>query len=357
MPLPFILGGLAVAAVAGGASMAHDGHKDKTLADDILRKAKRIYEIAQKELKEAQAETMQRLEGLGESYLRVGQDFHEFGTLASSLIDQVEKNSGRHLDISLPKISQAKIENIAIGATSMLGSMTAGGVAGGMAAYAVYGGVMAFAAASTGTPIAALSGVAAYNATLAAIGGGSIASGGFGMAVGAKILGGVVAAPVALFAGAAYAVHGEEALKKAKQSLKEAELFKENVELATLNLSSTRLCIGSIERAIRIIHQQFQGYLDDLKIVEMMVRRGKQSELAGQSDILRMIENGYALAAILADIITTPLFKIKTDKQGNPVLNDHNEPVLEQNELGLNIVNDDIFDVVDVALDKSQKIE
>lgn len=36
---------------------------------------------------------------------------------------------------------------------------------------------MAFAAASTGTPIAALSGAAAYNATMATIGGGSLAAG------------------------------------------------------------------------------------------------------------------------------------------------------------------------------------
>ena len=48
--------------------------------------------------------------------------------------------------------------------------------------------VMAFAAASTGTPISTLSGIAAHNAAMAFLGGGSIATGGGGMALGAVVL-------------------------------------------------------------------------------------------------------------------------------------------------------------------------
>jgi hypothetical protein len=51
--------------------------------------------------------------------------------------------------------------------------------------------VMTFAAASTGTQISALSGVAAHNATMAFLGGGSVASGGGGMAVGTMVLTGI----------------------------------------------------------------------------------------------------------------------------------------------------------------------
>ena len=74
---------------------------------------------------------------------------------------------------------------------------------------------MAFAAASTGTPIAALSGAAAYNATMAAIGGGSLAAGGWGMAGGAMVLGGAVVAPLIAIAGWAYDSHAEKALNNA----------------------------------------------------------------------------------------------------------------------------------------------
>lgn len=44
MPLPFILGGLAVAAVATGAKKGYDGYQDKSKADDIIEQAKIDYE-------------------------------------------------------------------------------------------------------------------------------------------------------------------------------------------------------------------------------------------------------------------------------------------------------------------------
>jgi hypothetical protein len=47
-----------------------------------------------------------------------------------------------------------------------------------MTGWAVYGGVMQLGAASTGTLISSLSGAAATNATLAWLGGGSLAAGG-----------------------------------------------------------------------------------------------------------------------------------------------------------------------------------
>jgi hypothetical protein len=53
------------------------------------------------------------------------------------------------------------------------------------------GVVASTATASTGTPITALSGAAAHNATLAAMGGGATAGGGLGMAAGEIALGGM----------------------------------------------------------------------------------------------------------------------------------------------------------------------
>ena len=50
--------------------------------------------------------------------------------------------------------------------------------------------------AGTGTAISSLSGAAATNATLAWLGGGTLASGGGGMAAGAFVLGGVVTVAV-----------------------------------------------------------------------------------------------------------------------------------------------------------------
>lgn len=359
MPLPFILGGLAVASVATGVKKSYDGYQDKSQAEDILKQAKEVYELTQSRVETSQEKSMASLEKLGNLYLAIGQDFNEFKTLAQSLIEQIEKKNNIHLDVNIPKLVQAKIESISLNSAAFAGKMAGGAVAGAAAAYAVYGGVMSLAAASTGTAISSLSGVAAYNATLAAIGGGSIASGGFGMAVGAKILGGVVAAPIALAAGFAYASYGAEALKKAKESLKEAQNYAFKSNAIQSKLTVTKSYIDLIEVRVSILHTEFKTYLEDLKVVELMVRRGKQNDLAQQQEILRVIENGYAMAAILADIITTPLFKIKKDGLDNSVLLDENDaPILLKDEFGLNLPNqDEMNGVIDTAEEKSNNIK
>lgn len=60
--------------------------------------------------------------------------------------------------------------------------------------------VSTFATASTGTAISSLSGAAAWNATLAWLGGGSLAAGGGGMAAGATVLAGITYASVGIVA-------------------------------------------------------------------------------------------------------------------------------------------------------------
>ncbi|KYM38813.1 hypothetical protein [Fusobacterium necrophorum] len=76
--------------------------------------------------------------------------------------------------------------------------------------------VSTYGAASTGTAIASLSGAAATNATLAWLGGGSLAAGGGGMAMGSVVLGGIVAIP-------ALAITGIFSHLKANKKIKEIE--------------------------------------------------------------------------------------------------------------------------------------
>lgn len=73
-------------------------------------------------------------------------------------------------------------------------------LSGPLASAATFGLVAAFGTASTGTAISSLSGIAAYNAAMAWLGGGSIAAGGYGMLLGGAVLGGVaVVATAALY--------------------------------------------------------------------------------------------------------------------------------------------------------------
>jgi flagellar basal body-associated protein FliL len=77
----------------------------------------------------------------------------------------------------------------------ILKNSTGAGVTGAVSAGAAYSAVAAFGAASTGTLISSISGIAASNATLAWLGGGALAAGGGGMALGAIVLGGIAIVP------------------------------------------------------------------------------------------------------------------------------------------------------------------
>ncbi|MFC0820204.1 chemotaxis protein [Moraxella marmotae] len=339
MPLPFILGAAAVAAAATGLKKGYDGYQDSSAADEILNKAKADYEIAEIRLKDANQRTEKRLDTLGELYLKIGQDFKTFQELADDLLDELGEKSHKHREVDIPKFKLNQIKAVSMNAVAYAGKLAGGAAGGAAAAYAVYGGTMALAAASTGTPIAALSGVAAYNATLAAIGGGSLAAGGLGMAGGTAILGGVVAAPVIAVAGWAYASIAEEKLEKAKESRSEVEQYCRKSNGACQHLDNIAAYVQTIEVNVKNIYGQFAYYLNDLREMESLIRHNQVDTLTEESHILQSVKNGYALAAILTNIMTTSLFKVKSqDKNG--------VPQFEQGEYGYVINRDKMKDVL-----------
>jgi len=88
---------------------------------------------------------------------------------------------------------------------------------GAGASAGIPGAVTALGAASTGTAISSLSGAAAQNATMAWLGGGSLAAGGGGVALGTAALGVVTVGPTLLIGGLTLNSQGEKAMTKAKQ--------------------------------------------------------------------------------------------------------------------------------------------
>ena len=106
------------------------------------------------------------------------------------------------------------IAKISIGAGGIAGAAVGGGAAGLMAALGT---------ASTGTAISSLSGAAFTNALLASLGGGSIASGGFGIAGGTVVLGSLITIPALVVGGYFADKKINESYEEMKKSEKEAE--------------------------------------------------------------------------------------------------------------------------------------
>lgn len=66
MPIPFILGGIAIAAGAFGAKKGYDAYCDNEDAKSYTQKAKRIFENSQEELNDKRKATNKNLNDFGE---------------------------------------------------------------------------------------------------------------------------------------------------------------------------------------------------------------------------------------------------------------------------------------------------
>ncbi len=346
MPIPFIIGAAVLAAGAYGAKKGYDGYQKHSEADEIVKSAQNRYDRKKAEFDEQEKDTQTALTSLGKLELSIGESFGEFKTLADSLLDKLRQDGRKDLSINVPQQTLQRVENYSYSAIGVLGSAVGAGAAGAAAGFAVYGGVMALGAASTGTAISSLAGVAATNATLAAIGGGSLATGGLGIAGGTAILGAAVAAPVLAIAGWAYDSHGEEALKNAHRANREVESAIAKLNKAGKMLANVEDYSRRIKRTLTSIFGQFNEYFDNLKNINTFVEdlKGRnvdsEAELAKHGDdIILAIENGYALAALLTDLITTPIFKVQ-EKNGEVVRDEKGVPQMEKDTDGSMILND-----------------
>ncbi|WP_133543561.1 chemotaxis protein [Mesocricetibacter intestinalis] len=340
MPLPFVLAGAAAATVGFGFKKACDGYGKKSEATKMVKNATQQFDFQKRDFENKNKETTKLLDSLGKLQLKIGNDFHEFRNIADDLLAKIEKSENKEIKVNLPEYKLNKIADLSISATTYLGQLGGGAAAGAAAAYAVYGGVMAFAAASTGTPIAALSGVAAYNATLAAIGGGSLAAGGFGMAGGAMVLGFTVAAPIFAIAGWGFDKYAEKAQREASEYQREVIDAMDKMKISIRALNETIAYVKYLSSELERIYQEFYKYFEQIKAISVLIKNGVLSFDSLNEYVLITIDNGYQMAAILTDIITIPLFKVKKDISGAAIIKD-DTPEMELDQNGLQVLNNE----------------
>jgi hypothetical protein len=205
-----------------------------------------------------------------------------------------------------------EFDSLAVEATEILGSLTVGAVKGAMSASAVYALAGSVGYASTGTAIGTLAGAAAKSATLAWLGGGSLAVGGFGMAGGMAVLGGLVTAPVFLIGGFTLASKGAEALKKAHAY---AAQVKEEVEKMDLAKAMLRQVAQRLEELSALVYSLRQ-VLD--RAVQWIWSKIHTFSLGVASNVaeLALVMN---ITKALSDVIRTPVLRAE-DGAVNPEL-------------------------------------
>ena len=242
MPIPFLVPG-AIAAASAAAAAVGIGSGAKAIkknkqAKSINAEAQSTFDKAKTATERARNKSNKSLEKLGKTKLNVlDQSMNHFVEVFDQIHNVKLKDSVGLDELSkfhLDKQGLIEIRELGSMATSVIGGLVGGAGAGALTAFGAYGATMTFAS---------LSGVAATNATLAFLGGGALAAGGGGMALGSTILGGAVAGP-------AIAILGVVMNASASKNLDNAYSNKYKAEEAAESLKVVRtLCNGISKRS------------------------------------------------------------------------------------------------------------
>ena len=215
MPLPLILAGIGwgLAALAG-AGFLIDAREDNDKADELNRKARNLYDKGEDRLNGAREHCAKNLEALGRLRRDVNNSQISRATDLFGKFHNVESSGGVHVT-GLPPVSTRELQETfgkpETGSRSRGSNLLIGGGAGALVAAGGYG-VAAIVTGSAGA------------ATVAWLGGGSVAAG-------SVLLGGLFVAPAILVAGIVKSAKARENLANAERCL--AEVKEEATRMST----------------------------------------------------------------------------------------------------------------------------
>ncbi|MCM2479863.1 hypothetical protein [Serpentinimonas maccroryi] len=317
MPIPLIVGVAAAAAGIYGAVKGVRGAIDHSNAKDINTDARSMVKSACETVEDQRKLTNSILEDYGQRKLRA------FNGVIADFIETFERLKNVELSQSpeLDKLAAGDFSNRTLSglrqnyqALKDAGLGVGAGLGGGAAlAFGAYNGTMLLATASTGTAISSLGGVAATNATLAWLGGGSLVAGGYGMAGGVMVLGGIVAGPALAIFGHILGNKGEEALNKARSNMEQARTVCDEAKLTVKKLKAVETVTALANNTFSMVTSQLRRSVTDLKkVIEHEGADFRNYSHESKSVVFRSAK----FAQLLKAMIDTPIL----DHDGSLVL-------------------------------------
>lgn len=327
MPLPFIIGGLAAAAGVVGIGTGIRGGVKMKDANDTMKSAQEKQKNAVARFEDYNEKATLAMDKLGERELSILVSFEHFSDLIERIQGRPEFKKYSKNGIDLPEYKAEELKKVSAGAGVLLGGISGAvaGTAGGFAAAgATTSAVMALGVASTGTAISSLSGVAATNATLAALGGGALSAGGGGMALGSAVLGGATLGVGLLVGGIIFNVTGSKLADKADEAYSQDCKTEEQTDKINWYLRQLREAAGKYRRMLVKVENQYQKRLETLD--HMITFSGKTDWTDFSEAERKMTENLVLLVGLLFKMCQV---KLVLQTEGKNELNSINKEEMD----------------------------
>ena len=301
MPLPLIVAWGAIGTLSSSGLIAG------VIGTRKIFKAKKMAEEAQEKHQKATDLTNKNRESVGKNakfYSNKIKSIHEDTFVPVRLFLETLQKKPKSKSINFPSEVQAEIGPIkdfsskVITPVQDIAGLVTAVSAGASASASTTGLVGLLATAGTGTSISSLSGIAAQNATLAWLGGGTLASGGGGVAAGAVVIGGVTVAPALCVTGLILAKKGHKALTQARD-------YESKVNVNIEKLKTVRQYLSRITTRIN----ELDNLLNDLNYRALNnFKHLKENTFDFDSDEhIERLQKTLLFVHALSEIIQTPI--------------------------------------------------
>ncbi len=306
MPLPLVIAAWAIgSAVAGGSAAGGSGLLKMRGAKQVVDTKKQEFETAQQGLATSRKECEAAFAILGEAKVQaISVALLPFHDAFSKL---------KHVDLAVevsaegaPTIDPVRVREagrVTIDLASALGISAVGVGVGAMAGTGTTMAVTSLAAAGTGSAITGLSGVAASNAMLAWLGGGTLAAGGGGVAAGTMVLSGIATAPALLVGGVFLHHKGREAKAKAEEFSADVDKALADVRTSKTVLSGAKQQATDVREVLDRLVPALAGGAGWLNAVTSQEEDWRAFDAATKDEVRRTA----AVAMATSELVHTPL--------------------------------------------------
>lgn len=316
-----LLGASALAGAAGVGGIAKGGSQ-VLKANSTMKELQVQHQQNLARLEKRNKECVRDMDKLGRKELEILKSFQEFSTVFEKIKNCPEFAKVQKQGICLPQYDGEELKKASVGANTLLGGLggaaagTAGGFAASGAATAV---VMALGTASTGVPIASLSGAAATNATLAALGGGSLAAGGGGMALGTTVLGAATLGVGLLIGGVIFGITGGKISSDAKKAQEEIEKETQQTEEICNYLLDLQGTANRYGRKLDEVGSMYHEHMEKLKW--MVVMQGRADWDWYTEPEKQLVNNTALLVKLLYDMCKVELVQKSEEEDAMNTIN------------------------------------